>query len=228
MPHLEYRDLTEDDPNFTKEYRILIEESQAEIVKKLTELKELIEKGDLKPWEFAGLKTIWFGQHLYQRLLYLDQNVVEICPVPLNKGERLFVEDLKEFHDNNGGFFVNKQLYLLRNMSKGRGVGFFEAGNFHPDFILWLLVAGRQHVVFVDPKGDPKSSPNGPKDPILPRHQRKQRLGDPKVLLHSFIISNTPSHTMKMLWRMDKAAMQEHHILFQVFPVSTSWTDWSD
>jgi hypothetical protein len=32
-------------------------------------------------------------------------------------------------------------------------VGFFEAGNFHPDFILWLLVGGQQHVIFVDPKG---------------------------------------------------------------------------
>ena len=28
MPHLEYQELTEDDPNFIKEYRILIEESQ--------------------------------------------------------------------------------------------------------------------------------------------------------------------------------------------------------
>ena len=62
------------------EYRIPIEESQAQIVKKLTELKDLIEKGDLKPWESAGLKAIWFRQHLYQRLLYLDQNVVEIRP----------------------------------------------------------------------------------------------------------------------------------------------------
>jgi hypothetical protein len=216
MPHLEYRDLTEDDPNFIKEYRILIEESQAEIVKKLTELKELIEKGDLKPWEFTGLKAIWFGQHLYQRLLYLDQNVVELSPVPLNKGERLFVEDLKEFHDSNGGFFENKQLYLLRNMSKGRGVGFFEAGNFHPDFILWLLVAGRQHVVFVDPKGIRNL---GSTDPKIQFHEGikeiELRLGDPKVLLHSFIVSNTPSHTMKMLWGMDKFAMQKFHILFQ-------------
>ena len=28
-------------------------------------------------------------------------------------------------------------------MSK-RGIGFFEAGNFYPDFILWLLV-GKKH-----------------------------------------------------------------------------------
>ena len=109
------------------------------------------------------MKAIWFGRHLYEPLLYLDQKIVEISPVPLNKGERQFVEDLKAFHDSAGGFFDHKELYLLRNLSKGRGVGFFEAGNFHPDFILWLLVAGRQHVVFVDPKGIRNLGPTDPK-----------------------------------------------------------------
>jgi len=33
--------------------------------------------------------------------------------------------------------------------------------------------------------------------------------------LHSFIVSNTPSHTMKRLWNMDKPAMAARHILFQ-------------
>ena len=107
LPHLEYRDLEGDDPNFlcVKEspddgyYRILIDKSQEEIVAKLEELKAAIEKGDLKPWEFRGMKAIWFGRHLYQPLLYLDQNIVEISPAPLNKGERQFVEDLKAFHD---------------------------------------------------------------------------------------------------------------------------------
>ena len=41
------------------------------------------------------MKAIWFGRHLYEPLLYLDQKIVEISPVPLNKGERQFVEDLK-------------------------------------------------------------------------------------------------------------------------------------
>ena len=216
MPHLEYRDLTEDDPNFIKEYRILIEESQEEIVEKLKKLKTSIEKGDLKPWEFRNMKAIWFSQHLYQPLLYLDEKIVEISPVPLNKGEQLFVEDLKKFHDNDGGFFENKQLYLLRNLSKGRGVGFFEAGNFHPDFILWLLIAGWQHVVFVDPKGIRNLGPTDPKIQFYETIKEiEQRLHDPNVLLDSFIVSNTPSHTMKMLWGMDKAAMKARHILFQ-------------
>jgi hypothetical protein len=41
----------------------------------------------------------------------------------------------------------------------------------------------------------------------------EQRLGDASVRLQSFIVSNTPSHTMKQLWNMDKPAMVARHIL---------------
>ena len=43
----------------------------------------------------------------------------------------------------------------------------------------------------------------------------EQRLGDPLVRLHSFIVSNTPSTTMRMLWHMEKSEMQKRHVLFQ-------------
>ncbi len=163
-----------------------------------------------------GHEAIWFGRHLYEPLLYLDQKVVEISPVPLNRGERQFVEDLKIFHDNDGGFFADKQLYLLRNLSKGRGVGFFEAGNFHPDFIVWLLIGSKQHVIFVDPKGIRNLGLTDPKIQFyLTIKEIEQRLGDPNVHLDSFIVSNTPSHTMRMFWSMDKPTMAARHILFQ-------------
>jgi hypothetical protein len=224
LPHLEYQELAEDDPNFlgvedetgNGYYRILIEQSQEELVAKLGELKALIEKGDLKPWEFQSLKAIWFSRHLYEPLLYLDQKNIDISPMPLNKGERQFVADLKTFHDNDGGFFVDKQLYLLRNLSKGRGVGFFEAGNFHPDFIVWLLIGNEQHVIFVDPKGIRNLGSTDPKIQFYTTIKEiEQRLGDPSVHLDSFIVSNTPSHTMRMFWGMDKSTMAERHILFQ-------------
>lgn len=171
LPHLEYRELSPDDPNFPKGrdedgegyYRILLDRSQDEIVTKLTELKTLIEERKLKPWEFNGLKAIWFGRHLYEPLLYLDQNIVEVSPVALNKGERNLVEDVRAFHDGASAFFADKELYLLRNLSKGRGVGFFEAGNFHPDFILWLVVGDRQFIAFIDPKGIRNLGFNDPK-----------------------------------------------------------------
>ena len=226
LPHLEYRDLEADDPNFlcTKEspdegyYRIMIDRSQDEIVSKLEELKRSIEQGVLKPWEFRGMKAIWFGKNLYQPLLYLDQKVkvVEITPAPLNKGERQFVEDLKAFHDGTPEFFNSRELYLLRNLSKGRGVGFFEAGNFHPDFILWLIENGKQRIIFVDPKGIFNL---GPTDPKIQFHETikeiEQRLNDLTVSLHSFIVSNTSSAIMRTHWNMEKPEMQKRNILFQ-------------
>jgi hypothetical protein len=42
---------------------------------------------------------------------------------------------------------------FFRHERVRRGVGFFEAGKFLPDFIVWLLVDGRQYISFVDPKG---------------------------------------------------------------------------
>lgn len=224
MPHLEYQYLTPNDPNMLgvgetpddPYYRILLEESQVEIKQRLEELKEAIEAGKLREVDFNGLKTIWFSQHLYQPLLHLDQNIVEISPAALNKGERRFVEGLKAFHDNNTAFFQNKELYLLRNLSKGRGVGFFEAGNFHPDFILWLLSADQQRITFVDPKGIRNL---GAADPKIQFYQTikeiEERLADPNVHLESFIISNTPSYTMQTMWGIDKAEMTSWHILFQ-------------
>jgi len=224
LPHLEYRALDGDDPNFLGvkdsseegHYRVMIDRSQEDIVSKLSDLKNAIEKREMKPWEFRGIKAVWFGRHLYQPLLYLDSNAVEISPAPLNKGEYRFVEDLKRFHDENEEFFQDRELYLLRNLSRGRGVGFFEAGNFHPDFILWLLAAGKQHVFFVDPKGIRNL---GRGDPKIRFHETikeiEARLGDPAVRLQSFIVSNTPSATMRMLWDMEKSEMQSQHVLFQ-------------
>jgi len=224
MPHLEYRDLAADDPNFlgVKEspdegfYRVLIDRSQEEIVSKLDELKAAIEKNELKSWEFQGIKATWFGRHLYQPLLYLDSKVVEIQPAALNEGEYEFVEDLRAFYDSHEKFFDERKLYLLRNLSRGKGVGFFEAGNFYPDFILWLVTEKKQHVVFIDPKGIRML---GPGDPKIRFHETikeiEKRLADHSVQLDSFIVSNTPSATMQMKWSIDKEEMGRRHIVFQ-------------
>ncbi|MCX7664404.1 MAG: hypothetical protein N2112_02535 [Gemmataceae bacterium] len=139
----------------------------------------------------------------------------DLTQLGLNQIERQFVEDLKKAHDQNSCFFERKELYLLRNLSQGRGVGFFEAGNFHPDFNLWLLVDSLQHVIFVAPKGIRNL---GPTDPKIQFHQTikeiETRLSDTSVRLHSFIVSNTPSHIMKRLWDMEKQATSKRHILF--------------
>ena len=224
LPHLEYRALAEDDPNFPSVreeggeygYRILVEKSRQDIVVKLEELKAAIEGGDLRPWTFQGLSAVWFDKHLYQPLLALEGGVVEISPAPLNRGERRFVEDLKTWCDGNAAAFEGEELYLLRNRSRGRGIGFFEAGNFHPDFILWLLAGDRQHVTFVDPKGIRNVPVDDPKIRFFETVKEiERRLGDPKIALDSFIVSSTPSHVMKKLWGIGKPEMAARHIAFQ-------------
>lgn len=224
LPHLEYRDLDESDPNFPQGddlypsgyYRILIEESQTEIAEKLKDLKAIIETGALRPWEFGGLKAIWFGQHLYEPLLHLSNSAVEVSPAPLNLGERVFVEDLRTYYESKDPLLKDAELYLLRNLSRGRGVGFFEAGNFHPDFIVWLVNNRRQRIAFVDPKGIRNLSLTDPKISFyLTIKDIEARLSDPSISLSSFIVSNTASHQMRLLWGVEKNDMEARNILFQ-------------
>jgi superfamily II DNA or RNA helicase len=215
---LEYHELTEDDPNFLKEYRLLIEESQQTIADKLEELKALLSDGKFTDWSFGNLTAIRFGQHLYQPLLHFKSDLVEVSPVSLNDGEKDFVCDLRDFYEGQKPFFEGKELYLLRNMSRGRGIGFFEAGNFYPDFILWLLVGGRQYVTFVDPKGI--RNLDGKDDPKIRFHKTikdlEATLGDPDITLNSFIISNTPFGQVS--WWTDEMGKDEFtkaNVLFQ-------------
>ncbi len=217
--HLEYHELREDDPNFVHEYRLLIEQSAEAIKTNLEILKEMIQQGAFgKDWSFGNLQALWFGRHLYQPLLHFNSELVEVSPVALNDGERDFVLDLRKFHDENRHFFKDRELYLLRNMSKGRGIGFFEAGNFYPDFIVWLLVGKKQFVTFVDPKGI--RNLEGPDDPKIrfckTIKEIETRLADPSVILNSFIISNTP-HRDVGWWDsgISKTELQECHVLFQ-------------
>jgi len=218
--HLEYHDLREDDPNFVQEYRLLIDESAETIKQGLIDLKEEINKKKIREKLNVGnLTAYWFGNHLYQPLLHLSKsNLIEVSPVSLNDGERDFVLDLKKFHDDNQDFFKDRELFLLRNVSK-RGIGFFEAGNFYPDFILWLLVGKKQYVTFVDPKGL-RQLDDGSSNPKVQFYRTikdiEARLADPAVVLNSFIVSPTPYPNIPMWGEgMTKADLQKCHVLFQ-------------
>ena len=216
--YLEYHELQEDDPNFIHQYRLLIEQSADAITTNLQTLKDMIEDGTFtKDWSFGNLQALWFGRHLYQPLLHFKSELVEVSPVSLNDGERDFVDDMRTFFDANKPFFKERELYLLRNMSR-RGIGFFEAGNFYPDFIVWLLLGKKQYVTFVDPKGI--RNLEGPDDPKIRFYKSikeiETRLADPAVILNSFIISNTPYKDVGW-WDggMSKADLEKCHVLFQ-------------
>ncbi len=222
-PKLRYEILDENDENFITEYRFLIDQSAKEIIAKLNEVKEAVTNQQLKQIEWGTFRSICFGPHLYQPLIYINSAAVDVRPVVLNEGERDFVLDLKKFYETDPAFFAGKELYLLRNLSRGRGIGFFEAGNFYPDFIVWLLVDGKQYVSFVDPKGI--RNLDGANDPKIEFFKTiktlEKRLADPNVILNSFIISST-RHQQIEHWLtpgtgqpMSKAAFESRHVLFQ-------------
>lgn len=218
LPHLEYRDLDPDDPNFFEEYRFLIEQSQQAIIQTLEHVKQAIAAGQLRDFQVGNLQGIAFAQHLYEPLIYLNSELIEVRPVPLNEGERDFVLALRGFYQNNAAFFQGKELYLLRNLSRGKGIGFFEAGNFYPDFILWLVLPNCQYVSFVDPKGI--RNLEGPNDPKIQFYRTikdlEKRLGDPAVCLNSFIISQTPAQKVRW-WQggMSEADFERCHVFFR-------------
>ena len=221
-PRLHYEILDGNDENFVAEYRFQIAESEKEIIAKLSEVKESVAKGHLKSIEWGTFRSICFGQHLYQPLIHFNSTLIKVTPVQLNEGERDFVLDLQKFYETDRTFFEGKELYLLRNLSRGRGIGFFEAGNFHPDFILWLLVGGKQYISFVDPKGI--RNLDGADDPKISFFQTiktlEKRLADPNVILNSFIIANTRYEQVDH-WRdttgkpMTKAVFEARHVVFQ-------------
>lgn len=218
-PHREYRELDPTDPSFISEYKVLIDKSQQQIIKQLQAIKEKIKNGEMPTADlsFGQGHVIFFDRHLYQPLLCAEGGDIQIKPVALNKGEKTFVEDLRIFYQQNQAFFEKKELYLLRNMSKGRGVGFFEAGNFYPDFVLWLLDGDKQYVSFVDPKGIFNLAPNDPKIEFYKTIKSvEKQLGDKNVILNSFIVSVTPYHKVRNIHGAESQEdFASKHILFQ-------------
>ena len=217
--HAQLTPLTDADPDLVREYNIEIEPDQLQTIEQLNELKAAIAEGRLAGIEWSQYRKIaaYFERHLYQPLLCLSGSMVTVSPVALNEGEHKFVEDLKHYYDSQAEFFQDKQLYLLRNRSRGNGVGLFEGGNLYPDFILWLVVGGHQYIVFIDPKGvthlqtleDPK---------IQLAHRIKEiehRLHDPTVTLDSFILSVTPEAQIPWGGTVASTDWEASHVLFQ-------------
>ena len=215
---LEYRILTPTDPNFIEEYKLAIDKSCTEIIEKINGLKSEMEQGVFKPLEFQGFKAIQFERHLYKPLLHVNSSLVEVKPVALNPGEQAFVCDVQTYCEQHPEFFEGgRELYMLRNMSRGRGIGFFEAGNFYPDFMLWILDGKTQRINFIDPKG--LRNLQGAEDPKIAFYSTiknlETRLGDPNVILNSFIISNTPYEQVS--WWNDTMTLEEfnqRHVFF--------------
>ena len=203
--HSEYVELPEDelglatDADGNSGYRFTIDKNEhLDVLEKLKQLKEAVKAGKLKELEAKqGVLTSFnFNRHIYGPLIHISgTSGIQVAPVNLNDGEKDFVLDLREFYNANPKSLEGRELYLLRNQSKGKGIGLYtEGSSFYPDFILWLVVGDIQYVSFVDPKGI--RNLNGLNDQKIQFHKGikavEARLGDKQVVLNSFIVSTTP------------------------------------
>ena len=113
-------------------------------------------------------------------------------PVALKNSEFNFVKDLHKYLVASGDAHAGKEFFLLRNKTRSGGIGFFEAGCFHPDFILWVLDGAKQHIAFIEPHGLIHEGPASLKVQFFKTIKDiEKRLADKTVALSSFIVSPT-------------------------------------
>ena len=221
--HMIYKTLDGDDANF-QDYTVKVARGEAMLIaaiQKLIDEAESVYRQDLRE-----LPTIHFDRHLYQPLLIERGDKVRSDPPGLKESERQFVDDLRAYcREERDGVLADTEVYLLRNLSRGKGVGLFEKRGFYPDFILWIKTAGHQRIVFVEPHGMIHSEAY--------KHDAKARLheslsdlakemsirtGINGVELDSFIVSATPFDDLRTRyddgsWNNEKFSAV--HILFQ-------------
>lgn len=235
--NLEYRRLDHSDDNLRPTiladgragYLVKVNRDKPELVEAV---RALIEEGSrLYQQDLTELPNVYFDRHLYQPLLaagvysgdaFTLSPDIKTVPVALNRGEVAFPRKLREFLRANPAYLGQQRLYLLRNLSRGKGIGFFEADNFYPDFILWLTDGVRQRIVFVDPKGLAMLKPNNFDHPKIQLYQTLQEIAtsqdDSNVTLDSYIISDKPYTKTKPAFGTLEHTRNEFHQHHVVFP----------
>ena len=220
--NMAYSVLDTDNSNF-RNYTVRIPRSEAELIEAV---KKLIDEGKrIYETETRELPNIHFDRHLYQPLLVERGEQVKSDPPGLNEFEKQFVRDIRSlFHKEANKALATKEIFLLRNLSRGRGIGFFENEGFFPDFILWIKEGSQQRIVFIEPHGMLLEKAYEVSDKAR-LHERLTTLsntwavktGLKNVSLDSYIISSTHYNT---LWdhygdgKWSRSDFAKKHILF--------------
>ena len=217
-PRLELRVLDKLDANLPTEekYQIIVDSDENFLIEEILKLKLEIEEGKKKLFKENDMKACFFEPHLYQPLLHVKiGSKIKIMPVSLNESEFQFVEDLRTYLEDNDKKLQAEgaEVYLLRNESRGKGIGFFEAGNFYPDFLLWYVKGDKQIISFIEPHG---LQHEGPAHKKIQFHQTikeiEKRIADKNVELNSFII--TPTRFAKLNWGKTIDELAKMNVLF--------------
>lgn len=208
-PRLRVAELSSEYENLPKNgenYILTVDASETQLIADIHKLQNDIEaahksKNKRQLLDAGQLKACILGNHLYQPLLSAKRGTsISISPVALNESETDFVTALMKWLEQSESSLTssNTSIYLLRNKSRGSGIGFFEAGNFYPDFILWTVNGPKQTVAFIEPHG---ISHEGPQHPKIQFHKTikdiENRLGDKDLRLESAIVTPTLFSSVK-------------------------------
>jgi hypothetical protein len=220
--HMVYRELDKKDPNF-QQYTIKIPRSKTELIKAINKL--IKESKKLYQQETDELPRIHFDRHLYQPLLVRRGDKCESFPPGLNDSENTFVQDLRAYcQQEKDKALAQREVFLLRNLSKGKGIGFFDKRGFYPDFILWIKEDKSQRVVFVEPHGmvyakayihDEKAKLHEDMPNLAKSLGQKAKMKN--ISLDSFIVSATSFDDLHEKYddgTWDKEKFADKHILF--------------
>lgn len=170
---------------------------------------------------------------MYPLLALEDKDAVPLKLRPLAfdaPSEWEFVRDLEAFYNSGEGkeAIGPRSLYLLRNADREeKGLGFALAGNFYPDFLLWLVhePSGKQWLTFVDPKGLRNLDLSHPKlglykevktlQATLATLAAQAKAGEAPLVLNAFVLSPTKfTDLLNVGDPTRKADLESRNVLF--------------
>ena len=192
--NIEVTTLDEDDPNNIGEYRLSVDATKTQMIDDIRVLASNLQEGFV---HHLKLGIVMADVHAYKPLLYATRKGdVTVQPVPLDDNEKRVVVSLAKLAADDNSSLQGRELFLIRNLTRGRGVSFFDDCAYYPDFIVWLKDGDNQHLVFLDPKGLIRFGPDERKKVRLHTEiaeiEDRVREDDPNLRLHAYVLSVTP------------------------------------
>ena len=223
---MQLKRLDENDTNFT-DWSVYVPRDEANEVEPrighLMESGEMYEAGLTTLSEVYGIDIVNNDRHLYHPLIAITavDTACRTIPPALEGSEKQFVEDLRGcIREQSESILASKEIFFLRNQSRGKGIGFYQNEGFYPDFILWITEDTKQRIVFIEPHGMVYEDihEDNPKINLFKRLRKisHQRFRDENVQMDSFIISTTDFTDVRRRYSsMDREDFEAWHILFR-------------
>ena len=217
---MKLKTLDENDANFT-DWRVYIPRDEAQELE--PQIQNLIESGEIYGPNVTDLPNAYNDRHLYQPLLAITNanDSWRTTPPALEESEQQFVKDLRNYvRQQREEHLSEKEIFLLRNQSRGKGIGFYQNEGFYPDFILWITEGAKQRIVFIEPHGMVHDAINEHNEKITLfkrlRTLSHERFRGEHVQMDSFIISKTDFQVLRRRDGMERPEFaEEWHILFR-------------